>query len=56
MGMVSKVMGFRLMHLHGRALSLLVPRAVARLAAAGPSEAGRLPVAEMRTRQPWNAA
>jgi hypothetical protein len=30
-GIVSKVMGFRLMHLHGRALSLLVPRAVERL-------------------------
>jgi hypothetical protein len=30
-GMVSKVMGFRLMHLHGRALPLLVPKAVDRL-------------------------
>ncbi|HUB06229.1 MAG TPA: DUF3556 domain-containing protein [Myxococcales bacterium] len=29
-GLVSKVMGFRLMHLHGRALPILVPRAVAR--------------------------
>lgn len=29
-GIVGKVMGFRLMHLHGRALPLLVPRAVAR--------------------------
>jgi hypothetical protein len=30
-GMVSAVMGFRLMHLHGRALPLLVPKAVDRL-------------------------
>lgn len=30
-GLVSKVMGFRLMHLHGRALAVLVPRAVDRL-------------------------
>jgi hypothetical protein len=30
-GIVSKVMGFRLMHLHGRALPLLVPRAVERV-------------------------
>jgi hypothetical protein len=30
-GMVSTVMGFRLMHLHGRALPLLVPKAVERL-------------------------
>jgi transmembrane protein DUF3556 len=30
-GLVSKVMAFRLMHLHGRALPLLVPRAVDRL-------------------------
>jgi Transmembrane protein of unknown function (DUF3556) len=30
-GLVSAVMGFRLMHLHGRALPLLVPRAVERL-------------------------
>ncbi len=30
-GLVSEVMGFRLMHLHGRALPLLVPRAVERL-------------------------
>lgn len=30
-GLVSKVMGFRLMQLHGRALPLLVPRAVDRL-------------------------
>jgi len=29
-GVVSKVMGFRLMHLHGRALPLLVPKAVDR--------------------------
>jgi transmembrane protein DUF3556 len=29
-GVVSKVMGFRLMHLHGRALGLLVPKAVDR--------------------------
>jgi hypothetical protein len=29
-GLVGKVMGFRLMHLHGRALALLVPKAVAR--------------------------
>lgn len=29
-GVVGKVMGFRLMHLHGRALSLLVPKAVDR--------------------------
>jgi hypothetical protein len=29
-GIVGKVMGFRLMHLHGRALSVLVPRAVDR--------------------------
>jgi hypothetical protein len=29
-GLMSKVMGFRLMHLHGRALALLVPRAVDR--------------------------
>lgn len=31
-GLVGKVMGFRLMHLHGRALPLLVPKAVADLA------------------------
>jgi hypothetical protein len=30
-GLIGKVMGFRLMHLHGRALPLLVPRAVERL-------------------------
>jgi hypothetical protein len=30
-GLVGKVMGFRLMHLHGRALALLVPKAVDRL-------------------------
>src|SRR5439155_27046337 len=30
-GLFSKVMGFRLMHLHGRALPILVPRAVSRL-------------------------
>jgi hypothetical protein len=30
-GLVSKVVGFRLMHLHGRALPLLVPKAVDRL-------------------------
>jgi hypothetical protein len=30
-GLVGKVMGFRLMHLHGRALPLLIPRAVERL-------------------------
>ena len=30
-GLVGKVMGFRLMHLHGRALPVLVPRAVERL-------------------------
>jgi hypothetical protein len=30
-GSVGKVMGFRLMHLHGRALSLLIPKAVDRL-------------------------
>ncbi|HEY6459641.1 MAG TPA: DUF3556 domain-containing protein, partial [Polyangiaceae bacterium] len=30
-GLVGKVMGFRLMHLHGRALAKLVPRAVDRL-------------------------
>ncbi len=30
-GMVGKVVGFRLMHLHGRALPLLVPKAVDRL-------------------------
>jgi hypothetical protein len=29
---VGKVMGFRLMHLHGRALPILVPKAVDRLA------------------------
>ena len=29
-GLIGKVMGFRLMHLHGRALPLLVPRAVQR--------------------------
>jgi hypothetical protein len=29
-GMLGKVMGFRLMHLHGRALPILVPRAVER--------------------------
>ena len=32
-GLVGKVIGFRLMHLHGRALPRLVPRAVARLEA-----------------------
>jgi hypothetical protein len=31
-GLVGKVMGFRLMHLHGRALPILVPKAVDRLA------------------------
>jgi hypothetical protein len=30
-GLVGKVMGFRLMHLHGRALAALIPKAVARL-------------------------
>ncbi len=30
-GLVGKVMGFRLMHLHGRALPLLIPKAVDRL-------------------------
>ena len=30
MGLLSKVMGFRLMHLHGRALSALIPKAVDR--------------------------
>jgi Transmembrane protein of unknown function (DUF3556) len=30
-GLVGKVMGFRLMHLHGRALAALVPKAVERL-------------------------
>jgi hypothetical protein len=30
-GLVGKVMGFRLMHLHGRALPILIPRAVERL-------------------------
>ncbi len=30
-GLVGKVMGFRLMHLHGRALPVLIPRAVSRL-------------------------
>ena len=30
-GLLGKVMGFRLMHLHGRALPILVPRAVERL-------------------------
>jgi hypothetical protein len=30
-GLVGKVMGFRLMHLHGRALSVLVPNAVDKL-------------------------
>ena len=30
-GLIGKVMGFRLMHLHGRALPLLVPKAVDRL-------------------------
>jgi hypothetical protein len=30
-GLVGKVLGFRLMHLHGRALPLLVPRAVDQL-------------------------
>jgi hypothetical protein len=29
-GLVGKVMGFRLMHLHGRALSILIPKAVPR--------------------------
>jgi hypothetical protein len=33
LGLLSKVMGFRLMHLQGRALPVLVPRAVADLAA-----------------------
>jgi hypothetical protein len=121
-GLVSKVMAFRLMHLHGRALPLLVPRAVDRLeeyewvdgelvagmalgwnfgeghlhqeqllravqeqcgfeegelrcvfvesqplggstlayriadARTGTLERGELPVAELRTRQPWAAA
>jgi hypothetical protein len=31
-GLLGKVMGFRLMHLHGRALPVLVPKAVERLA------------------------
>ena len=30
-GLVSKVMGFRLMHLHGRALAVLIPKAVDKL-------------------------
>jgi hypothetical protein len=30
-GLVGKVMGFRLMHLHGRALPVLIPKAVGRL-------------------------
>ena len=30
-GLVGKVMGFRLMHLHGRALPVLIPKAVERL-------------------------
>ena len=30
-GLVGKVLGFRLMHLHGRALPILVPRAVSRV-------------------------
>jgi hypothetical protein len=30
-GLIGKVMGFRLMHLHGRALPILVPKAVERL-------------------------
>jgi hypothetical protein len=30
-GLVGKVMGFRLMHLHGRALPILIPKAVDRL-------------------------
>ena len=30
-GLVSKVVGFRMMHLHGRALSVLVPKAVGRV-------------------------
>jgi hypothetical protein len=30
-GMVGRVMGFRMMHLHGRALPVLIPKAVARL-------------------------
>ncbi len=30
-GLVGKVMGFRLMHLHGRALAVLIPKAVERL-------------------------
>jgi len=30
-GLVGKVMGFRLMHLHGRALPILIPKAVPRL-------------------------
>jgi hypothetical protein len=30
-GLLGKVMGFRLMHLHGRALPILVPKAVERL-------------------------
>jgi hypothetical protein len=29
-GIVGKIMGFRLMHLHGRALAILIPRAVSR--------------------------
>jgi hypothetical protein len=33
LGLLSKVMGFRMMHLHGRALPLLVPKAVSDLAA-----------------------
>ena len=120
-GLVSKVLAFRLMHLHGRALPLLIPKAVERFedyeyaegeiigglalgwnfgdghlhgeqllesvqarcgfepgelrcifvesqplggaslryrivdAATGRLEAGELPVAELRTRQPWSA-
>ena len=120
-GLVGKVLGFRLMHLHGRALPLLVPKAVERLdeyewldgelvaglalgwnfgdghlhneqllealqsqcafepgelrcifvepqpllgsslryriadAATGSVETGELPVAELRSRQPWSA-
>ncbi|MFW5924831.1 MAG: DUF3556 domain-containing protein [Myxococcota bacterium] len=121
-GVVGKVLGFRMMHLHGRALPVLVPRAVERLedyeyvdgeiiaglvlgwnfgeghlhqeqlleavqaqcgfeegelrcifvesqplgravlpyrivdAATGPIEQGELPIAELRSRQPWMAA
>jgi Transmembrane protein of unknown function (DUF3556) len=121
-GLVGKVLAFRMMHLHGRALPILVPKAISNLrdyeyldgelvaglvlgwnfgdghlhneallaavqaqcgfaagelrcifvesqplggkslayrivdACAGPLEAGALPVAELRQRQPWEAA